>query len=251
MSVGQTDFTAALLDPTREVPEGLTNPDGQPATKRFDVYRNNVASSLLDALRTGFPVLRKLLGDEFFDAMGGIYLRAHPPGTPMLMFFGQEMPTFLAGFAPVAHLPYLPDVARLELALRDSYHAADATPADCSAMATMSADQLLALRLTLAPSLKVICSAHPVVGIWRANMIEGAPAPTAQPEDALIVRPEFDPVIERLPAGGAAFVMALLAGQTLGNAVEAAEAQFTNFNLTPVLQMLLHTGAITEVLNEG
>lgn len=250
MSVGQTEFTAALLDPARAVPAGLTNPDGAPATKRFDVYRNNVASSLLEALRTGFPVLRKLLGDEFFTAMGGLYLRAHPPATPMMMFFGQDMPSFLASFPPVAHLPYLPDVARLELAQRDAYHAADAMPADCSAMATLSADQLMGLRLGLAPSLRVVRSAYPIVGIWRANMIDGAPAPVAVPEDALIVRPEFDPVIEPLPAGAAAFLIAIQAGKTLGEAVEAAETEFTDFNLTAVLQMVLHYGAITNLVNE-
>jgi hypothetical protein len=42
---GQTGFATALLDPARPAPEGLVNPFGGPAGKRFDVYRNNVAVS--------------------------------------------------------------------------------------------------------------------------------------------------------------------------------------------------------------
>ncbi|GGE59983.1 HvfC/BufC N-terminal domain-containing protein [Actibacterium pelagium] len=250
MSVGQTDFTTALLDPQQAVPSGLTNPDGTPATKRFDVYRNNVVSSLLEALRTGFPVLRKLLGDEFFDAMGGLYVRSYPPTSPLMMHFGAEMPAFLAGFPPVGHLPYLPDIARLELALRSSYHAADATPADPSAMATMTPDRLMTLRLSLAPSLRVVTSDHPIVAIWRANMDLKAPKPVVKPEDALITRPEFDPRVDLLPAGGALFIAALQAGETLGEAITAAEAAAPEFDLTANLQLLLQTSAIVHI-SEG
>ena len=65
MTVSQTAFRHGLLDPALPAPDGLVNPDGAPATKRFDVYRNNVAVSLSDALESAFPVIRKLVGDNF------------------------------------------------------------------------------------------------------------------------------------------------------------------------------------------
>jgi len=97
MITTQTEFRAALLDPASPSPEGVRNPDGMHATKRFDVYRNNVAVSLTDALETAFPVVNKLVGNDFFLAMAGAYLRAHPPKSPVMMFYGDEMPTFLRG----------------------------------------------------------------------------------------------------------------------------------------------------------
>ena len=72
--------------------------------------------------------MRKLVGDEFFAAMAGVFLRAHPPRSRMLMLYGDGLPAFLAEFPPVAQLGYLPDVARLEQAMRESYHAADSAP---------------------------------------------------------------------------------------------------------------------------
>ena len=100
MIVTQTAFRKGLLDPGLPAPEGLQNPDGAQATKRFDVYRNNVAVSLSDALEAAFPVVRKLVGDEFFRAMAGVYLRKFPPSSPLMMFYGEHLPQFLKRFEP-------------------------------------------------------------------------------------------------------------------------------------------------------
>jgi len=244
MSVGETQFTAALLDPARAVPEGLTDPEGRPAGKRFAVYRNNVAVSLTEALETAFPVIRKLVGEEFFAAMAGVYLRAHPPASPLMMHYGEKMPEFLAGFAPVQHLGYLTDIARLELALRESYHAADADPLAPEALMAIPPEQLMQTRLRLSPTLRLIRSSHPVASIWRANAEANAPKPQMRAEDALITRPGFDPEVTLLPPGAAAFVGALLADEPLGSAVEAAEADDHNFDLTGALGLLIQGQAI-------
>ena len=75
MAVTQADFTTALLDPDKPRPQGLVDPSGRPAGKRFDVYRNNVVSSLIGAMETAFPTIRRLVGDTFFGAMAGVYSR--------------------------------------------------------------------------------------------------------------------------------------------------------------------------------
>lgn len=124
----ETEFVAAVLDPSRPVPGFLVRPDGHPPTKRFAVYRNNVAVGLTDTLQTDFPVVRKLVGEAFFDAMAGEFLRRHPPQSRIMMLYGDAFADFLARFPPVANLGYLPDVARLDQALRESYHTADADP---------------------------------------------------------------------------------------------------------------------------
>lgn len=161
----QSAFRTAVLDPAQLPPAGVINPDGTPATKRFDVYRNNVAVSLSDALETAFPVIRKLVGNDFFRAMAGVYLRAHPPKSPLMMFYGREMPAFLEGFEPAQSLPYLPDVARLELAVRHSYHGEDTRPIAADALAAVAPDDLPNLTFTFAPTVHVIASRYPLHSI--------------------------------------------------------------------------------------
>lgn len=238
-------FRAALLDPTLATPAGVINPDGQPATKRFAVYRNNVAVGLSDALELSFPVLRQVLGPEFFRAMAGVFWRAHPPQSPLMMFYGTDMPAFLAGFPPVAHLPYLPDVARLELAVRTAYHAADAAPVDPTTLARLSPDATMAARLKFAPAVQLVTSDWPIHAIWQANTTPDAPRSSDGATCVLLTRPGFDPVLHPLATGAAIAVRRLIDGQTLG----AALAQdTTDLDITALLTLLLTQGAISALI---
>ncbi len=231
----------ALLDPDSAVPGGVSRPHGAPVRKRFDVYRNNVAVSLTEALATGFPVIEKLVGPEFFAAMAGVFLRAHPPRSPVLAQWGDAFPGFLESFAPVAHLPYLADVARLEYALRLAYHAADATPVAPDAL---GAPDLMHARVRLAPATRVLASRFPVLSIWRANTDATAPAAQGGRETVLIARPDWDPWPRAIAPEGARFVAALIAGQTFGAALKAAgEAH----DLAATLTLLLDTKSITAI----
>ncbi len=219
------------------MPEGLTGPGGGPVGRRFDVYRNNVAGGLTRALEAGFPAVRRLVGEAFFAAMAGVFLRAHPPKGRVLMLYGDAFPGFLEGFGPVAHLGYLADVARLEQALREAYHAADhvALP-----LAGLSPERLMGMRLALAPSARVVRSRWPVRSIWAANM-RGGPSPAPGPEDVLVLRAGFDPEPHLLPPGGADFVAALQAGLPLAAAMEAG-----GDNAAAVLALCLREGAMVE-----
>lgn len=236
-------FTQALLNPDLPVPKGLVDANGAPAGRRFSVYRNNVAGSLTEALEQGFPVLQKLLGEAYFKALAAVFLRQHPPTSRLMMFYGREMPAFLAGFPPLATLPYLPDVARLEIALRDAYHAADTPAVPAGSLAATPPERFMAARLRLAPALRLVASDYPVWSIWQANTNGGA-APDIRPETALVLRPDFDPVPHLLPPNAAAFVAALQTGKTVGLAIEDAGE---GFDIAQTLGLLIGGGAIVEI----
>jgi len=238
----QASFTAALLNTDLAVPDGLVDGLGRPAGRRFAVYRNNVAGSLTEALEQGFPVIAKLLGEEFFKAMAGVFLRAQPPRSRIMMTYGTDMPAFLASFPPLTHLPYLADVARLEQALREAYHAADVAPIAPEVLGAVQPDRLLAAKVRLAPALRLIVSPYPVLSIWRANTDEAAPKPQMQAEAALILRPDYDPAPHLLPPGGAEFVAALQEGATVAAAFDQAGEIF---DIGAMLGLLIGGGAIT------
>ncbi|WP_299687482.1 DNA-binding domain-containing protein [uncultured Tateyamaria sp.] len=245
MGTRQSQFRAALLDPAAPVPDGLTDGAGAPTVKRFDVYRNNVTVALIDALRTAFPVLRKLLGDANFDPLARVYARAHPPRSPLMMHYGQDMPAFLDGFAPLKHLGYLPDVARLELALRRSYHAADSAALDAQVLAACPPETLMGSCLQLAPAVQLIPSPWPLFDIWRYNTVAGAPKPQATAQSVLITRAGFDPEPHALTAAQYAWLHACQTGANLTEAQDSASATDPAFDLAPLLGLLLQHGALT------
>jgi hypothetical protein len=247
MSVGQSDFSRAILDPDLAVPSGLTDPQGRPAGKRFSVYRNNVAVSLTEALETAYPVVRKLVGDEFFKAMAGVYLRQHPPTSALMLYYGSRFSAFLESFEPVRTIGYLPDVARLERALRQSYHAADAAPIDPAVLQVLPPDRLMAARLYLAPAVRLVRSRWPIHALWLANTKSDAPKPQMKPEDVLITRPGFDPEPQLLGSGASEFVAMIGKGEIFAKAMQAADE---GFDLTALLGQLLAGGAITGI-SEG
>ncbi len=163
----QADFAAALLDAGLPPPPGLRAWNGCDPARRFGVYRNNVIVSLVGALGDTFPVVKQLVGDEFFAAMAGVHVRAHPPTSPVLAHYGEGFADWLASFAPAQSLPYLPDMARLEFARLKALHAADAEPIAAAVVAQALADPeaLTGLRFRWHPSLSVLESPHAVVAL--------------------------------------------------------------------------------------
>jgi hypothetical protein len=245
----QQDFAAALLDAELPVPHGVTAHNGTPHARRFAVYRNNVVTGLIRAIKTRFPATERTVGDEFFAAMAHVFVTAQPPRSPLLMVYGDDFPEFIAGFPPAAEIPYLADVARIEAARTRAYHAADADPMDPARLQSIAPDALADMRVTLHPSAEIVRSAHPVVTLWAMNSGELEPAPIEdwRAQDALVLRPGLDVEVRQLPAGGAAFLAALAQGATLAAAAEAALADDEHFDLVANLAGLIGSGLVTDV----
>lgn len=243
----QTEFTTALLNPDMPVPEGIVRPDGTPATKRFDVYRNNVIASLITAMGDAFPVIKKLVGEEFFDAVALHYVKAYPPQSPLIMFYGENFAEFLAGFEPAQQVPYLPDMARLEHARRKAYHAADDSAIAPEQFAQIPQDNLANVRLTFHASTEVIASAYPIFSIWRFNATNDGDGVSQLPEDALVSRPGNDVEMRLLPPGGAAFIGALQNQRTLAEAADMAGLASADFDLSENIGGLLAARIIHKI----
>lgn len=245
----QSSFAGALLDRDRSIPAGLTSRSGPRPVRRFGVYRDNVAVGLIRALAVRFPATERIVGEAFFAAMAHDFVRQHPPRSPLLLHYGEDFPAFAERFEPAAGLPYLPDVMRLEMARGRAYHAADQAPLDPSMLAGLPAERLPGLGFILHPSASLIRSSHPIVTIWAMNAGESPLAPIENwvGEDALVVRPRLTVLVQRLPARGAAFLDALISGQPLGPAAEAAFAETADFDLAANLAGLLGAGAIVGI----
>lgn len=242
----QHDFGLALLDAGRPAPEGLVGPDGQPSPRRFDVYRNNVVAGLIAALGEAYPVVLRLVGLAFFRAMAAAYVTKHPPQSPILLAYGAGFPRFLASFPPVKSLPYLPDVARIERAWVEAYHAPDQTPAEVTPLLTLPPAVLGAVRVSLHPSLRLIASRFAALTIWQSHQPGQTPAPVelASAEAALILRPLQSVLVQRLTLGGLAFFASLQEGGTIMQAAARGIAEDPSFDFAANLSTLLLSGAV-------
>ncbi|MGJ8604337.1 MAG: HvfC/BufC family peptide modification chaperone [Marivita sp.] len=241
--ISQTSFHAGLLNPAYPVPDGLTDGHNRPAGRRYGVYRNNVTVSLRDALAAGFPSIVGLIGRENFDHVARAFLRQSPPVSPLMMHYGAEFPAFLGTVEQLAHLTYLTDVARIDVAMRQSYHAADSAGIDPTALQALDEDTLLATRFAFAPSMILLRSPKPIGSIWHYTLRNGD-KPIEAAEDVLILRAEFDPEPVILGPGAADILTALQTGTPFGAALDAADDRF---DLAALLNVLLSHGAITDL----
>jgi hypothetical protein len=245
----QRAFAGAVLNPGLPGPAGGVDPDGRACPKRFGVYRNNVIAGLIEAVQGSFPAVCRLVGEEYFRAMVRLYVTSRPPRSPVLLEYGADFPAFVAGFESTAALPYLAEVARIERAWLEAYHAAEAPPLDPAALAAIAPQRVGELRFTLHPSLRVVRCRWPALTIWRMNVADGVPGAvdlSAGGEDVLVVRPAADVEVRALPAGGARLLSALSRGRRLAAAVSVALPRCVPGDLSMHLAGLLRSGAFAD-----
>jgi hypothetical protein len=146
-------------------------------------------------------------------------------------------------------MPWLADVAQIERAWLDAYHASDAEPLSADMLATISPERLADATFAAHPATRVVRSSYAVVTIFSANRSEGAvePIDASSPEDALITRPDADVIVRHLPEGGAVFVTSLLLGLTLGEAAASALDVTPSFDIAASIAGLIQAGAFTSV----
>lgn len=242
-------FAPGLIAPTLPAPADVVAANGKQVAKRYNVYRNNVTVSLIDALASIYPAVQRITGVEFFRAMARFHVRATPPFSPLLFEYGREFPAFIEWYEYAQHMPWLADTARIERAWLDAYHAADARPLEATALASIDPEQLAQVRFVPHPATRIVRSPYPAVSIFAMNRIE-APTGTvqsAEAEDALITRPDNEVVVSRLPAGGATFLQTLIQGQPFHAAVEAAFEETPSFDLATILTATISAGVFTAI----
>jgi hypothetical protein len=240
MQTWQGDFAGALRNPDLAVPAGVTSHNLDAPRERFAIYRNNVMVGLVSALKARFPATRKIVGEDFFNGAAKLFAATQPPRSPLMMFYGDAFPAFLADFEPAREVPYLADVARLEAARTRAYHAADAKPLTPAALSSVALDTLAGSCFTLHASVEIVASDYPIVTIWAMNSgeIDLAPVTDWRGQDALVSRPGFDVEVRRLPPGAKTLLQNLAARIPLGEAAAAAFAGNANFDLAANLAAL-------------
>lgn len=250
-------WSHALMQGDVGVPPDWCATNGSDARVRFDVYRNNVWSSWVQALVETYPVLHRVMGDAAFRDMALLYVREQPPSDVVLAHYGQGVADFLQRLVlgssanAAKSAGWWPDVARLEYARVQSFHAADGP-----ALSTLTLEDLLSrpqvlhdVVFTFQPCVQVVHPEWSVSRVWMAYEQDAVTRPVEcqpAPESVLICRDVWDVVMVRITSASGQFLGRLRQGDTLGGAAHAALAQDALFDLSTTLALLLRHGCLSQ-----
>lgn len=251
----QQDFARSMLGamPSPTLLAAI-EPDGLSAGARLQVYANHLRVSLIEALGAGFPVVRRLVGEDCFTQLARRFVLAYPPGSPCLADYGGDFPSYLASLPMLRPWPYLAGTARLERALVEAAMAPEA--AGQGADIPSYPDEADHLVLALAPCVHLVAAAWPVERIWRANqpgaVEDGAIA--LQPQDThLLVQRDGEGDVGWLHLDRAQMVLlhAIDAGRTLARACRLARMIDPDLDAFPLLRALSRAGLLLGAVSPG
>ncbi len=250
----QAQFTQALFTGDN-TPEEILEHGSLDASTRLGIYRNNVLVNYRNALRDTFPVVLRLVGDEFFNAAARVFAKRSPSRSGDLHDYGEEFGSFLSTFPPARDLPYLADVARLEWAVHRVFHAADTVPCDLSRLAQIGEEHLPKLRFTLNPAVRLVDSVYPIARIWQVSQPDYMGDDTVSLEEGaqrvLIIRRDYVIELKPLSVGEHAMLQALAAGHFLSDAVDSALTADASFGVQKFIIDFVATSTFNHKLLGG
>jgi uncharacterized protein len=240
----------SLRDLQREFGRLLLEPGGPVAMRAgLRIYAGNVRGNWAKALASAYPIVRKIVGEPFFEGLARAYAREHASVSGDLNEFGVDLPRFLARFPDTQDLPYLPDVARMEWLAHRAHFAADIPRVDAARLAAVCAAECSALPLQCAPASALIASPWPLARIWEVHQDDyrgGASIDfESGPGRFLVFRPRWHVLLESLTAGDYHFLTEAERGAALGEALEGAAAADSGFDAASALARWIGKGAIT------
>lgn len=247
----QSRFLAALYDGDSAVAAAMVEGAGLDAQARVQVYRNSAALTHTDTLRTTYPAVLALVGDNFFESAAVQYRRAHPSTSGNLQDFGARFAEFIGALPNTYQLPYLADVARLEWLRQTVALAADATPLSAAAMqqASVPAQAHDKLCIALHPSVRLFASQHAVLTLWRYAMdppAERLQLPT-EGEHVVLWRSDTEVAMASVDAASFTCIEALSRGVSLDDACHEALIRDAQFDVTACIGSLVEQAVITAI----
>ena len=235
-------FFEALRKPDLSPPAVFgSHPENAPL-KRFNVYRNNVMVSLIEALKSQFPVVLQLVGQEYFEALAKLYVQDTLPRSPVLFTYGDTFPDFLGSFPPLAAYAYLPDIALLEWHRTQTLHAADAPPLTAEAFQGVS--DFESYVFIKHPAARLLATKTDAFGLWISeNGLQDKPKDLYSPSYGLLTRPFFESILTPLTAQQYRFFHQAFEGVPFGKNVGTLLEE--GFDLPTCLGLAFESGAFT------
>lgn len=214
-----------------------------PARGAVGVYRNTVMLGAVDSLADNYPVVRRLVGPEMFDAMAVDHATCCPPRSPVMALYGARFSDWIGDQPFAIEIPYLADVARIERLFVKALFAADEPVAALEDF--QGTNDWTQMRIRLHPATQFDWFTSPAMTIWLAHQQQDEPILTADwaAEGALFTRPGNGVEAMAIDRASHRFLFGLRLGETAGAAALATAALYPAADIGALFAKLVHAGA--------
>lgn len=227
----QAEFAANLLEHTADMKQQYHTYIEH--FQHLQIYQHNVQTTLVRTLENTYPLVSKLVGEDFFHIMANEYIHRYPSCSGNLYDYGEYFSDFLEEHAPVNHLTYLAEVALFEWICHSIQVAADHPSLDISALEKISPESYNHIHFILHPASYLQQFHYPILGF--IDLCEGKTEEninvSAGGVHLLIFRQELDLTFVPLAVSEFTFLTAIKEGSTLAEALELALITDDSFNL--------------------
>jgi hypothetical protein len=190
LTKGQGDFMAALQKGPEHLPEHMFSGSAYRAFIGVKAHANTISHARLVALEDTYPRVRQRLGDERFNVLSREFVERADAMRSDINNLGAKFAEFLADkHEDGASI----DLARIEWAWLQSYHAANAEALTMQHIAALDEDGLMGLPLEFHPSVRHIdlqTSLAPELGIDAAQADGAAAIAIVRKENEVLIFPQ-------------------------------------------------------------
>ena len=174
--------------------DDLITSDGRISTQtRLEIYQNNILTNLTEVLKTTYPAIWSLLGEQFSTGIAREYIRQHLPQTGLVDDWGESFPYFIKQHKAGKDVPYIQDIGHIEWLLHQAYCAEDKTPLCPTQLQTFTEADIPELTFTFHPSFGLFKSTYPLDQIF--GLAEGEHTQDVDPDSGrsycLVIRQEM------------------------------------------------------------
>lgn len=216
--------------------------------QNLHIYQNNVLTHLIQTLQNTYPLIEKLVGEDFFRICAKEYIKQYPSRSGNLNEYGEYFSDFLVKYEPVKELVYLTEVANFEWTCHILLTAASANRVDVNLLKKIAPEQYEQIHFTLHPASKIIKFYYPILRIIELcqSDIDDNIDLGEDGVNLLIIRRDLDIALIQLPSSDFTFLSSLADNMSLAAALDATLLVDPSFTLDNKLAEWVQERIITD-----
>lgn len=216
----------------------------------FQIYHRTYVARLTEALRTTYPAVAWVLGDNFFNELCRKYIEAQPSVAYNLADYGEAFSGFIQETSTAKGIPFLPDLAKFEWIHKEVQHAATPEPLPVETIQELlNSDDV---KMHMIDAMEIFESEYAVYDIWEhrfepAYIFEGVNWNT--PQSLMIHKKQKKVLVQELQPVEAQILRALASGRTVAEALTPHANSLSPERIAQLFEMMMKAGIIEDVMS--